>query len=48
MNEEHVKQLMKETGEGPIKLWFEFIGILFLLGLGLIGGLIILALAFGW
>lgn len=49
MTEEHIKHIMDERkGESPIKLWFEFIGILFLLGVGLLGGLMILAFAFGW
>ena len=37
MNEEYVKHLMKQRkGESPIKLWFEFVGMMLLLGFGLL------------
>lgn len=47
MNEEYVKHLMKETGEGPIKLWLQFVSMLVAMGLVLMALLVIVLLALG-
>ena len=49
MNEEYIKHLVEESkDESPFKLWFEFIGIQLLFGLGLMVALFIVFGAIEW